>query len=98
MMAFLIAAVMILWVIAIIYTGIMAMESRIWWIRWACAAMCFGLMVAAVGAALNMAAQQTATGPCLRYETGMHYNPATKTTMPYRRCAERGEWITEDME
>ena len=34
-------------------------------------------------------------GPCLRYETGMQFNPATKTMMPYRVCAERGEWIEE---
>jgi len=34
-------------------------------------------------------------GPCLRYETGVQFNPATKTTMPYRFCAERGEWIEE---
>jgi hypothetical protein len=32
-------------------------------------------------------------GPCLRYETGTHYNPATRTIAPYRRCVERGEWI-----
>jgi hypothetical protein len=32
-------------------------------------------------------------GPCLRYETSMYYNSATKTMMPARRCVERAEWV-----
>lgn len=31
--------------------------------------------------------------PCAKYETGMQFNAATKTTMPYRYCAVEGEWI-----
>lgn len=31
--------------------------------------------------------------PCVKYETRMHYNPATKTMMPLRICSERGEWV-----
>lgn len=31
--------------------------------------------------------------PCVKYETGMQYNPATKTTMPMRYCAQYGEWV-----
>lgn len=34
-------------------------------------------------------------GPCLRKETSMMYNAATKTMMPYTYCVERGEWIKE---
>ena len=62
------------------------------------AAVLFGVLTLGLGTALNLVDQQTAAGPCLRYETGAQYNPATKTVMPYRRCAERGEWITEDTE
>lgn len=98
MLGFPIAKAVLLWIGAVIYTGIMAMESHNERIRLACAALYVGLIVAGVGAALSMVASQAATGPCLRYETGMHYNPATKTMTPYRRCAARGEWITEDME
>ena len=43
--------------------------------------------------ALWMKAESQKRGPCLRYETGMQVNPTTKTTMPYRVCAERGEWV-----
>ena len=31
-------------------------------------------------------------GPCVKYETQMYYNPATKTMMPARVCVQRGEW------
>lgn len=31
--------------------------------------------------------------PCVRYETTMQYNAATKTTMPVRYCAQYGEWV-----
>lgn len=34
-------------------------------------------------------------GPCAQYETQMHYNAATKATMPARVCVNRGEWINE---
>lgn len=36
-----------------------------------------------------------AEGPCVQYETQMHYNAATKTMMPARVCVLRGEWIEE---
>lgn len=62
------------------------------------AAVLFGVLTLGLGTALNFADQQAAVGPCLRYETGVQYNPATKTVMPYRSCVERGEWITEDTE
>ena len=62
------------------------------------AAVLFGVLILGLGTVFNLADQQTAAGPCLRYETGTQYNPATKTVMPYRHCAERGEWLTEDTE
>lgn len=32
-------------------------------------------------------------GPCVKYETQMHCNAATKTMMPARVCVLRGEWV-----
>ena len=32
-------------------------------------------------------------GPCVKYETQMHYNSAVKTMMPARVCVQRGEWV-----
>lgn len=37
--------------------------------------------------------QDQKQGPCVKYETSWQYNAATKTNMPYKVCAERGEWI-----
>lgn len=31
--------------------------------------------------------------PCVKYETSMQFNAATKTVMPLRVCVERGEWV-----
>lgn len=39
--------------------------------------------------------QEEATGPCLREKTSYQYNPATKTTMPYTHCVERGTWVDQ---
>lgn len=32
-------------------------------------------------------------GPCVKYETQMHYNSAFKKMMPARVCVQRGEWV-----
>lgn len=42
---------------------------------------------------LALAGAEDATGPCLRHETSLHYNPATKTMAPARHCVERAEWV-----
>lgn len=34
--------------------------------------------------------------PCVRYETSMQFNAATKTMMPVRYCAQYGEWVHDD--
>lgn len=31
--------------------------------------------------------------PCVRWDTSAQYNPATKTVMPMRYCAQYGEWV-----
>ena len=40
-----------------------------------------------------MVIKENERGPCVQYETQMHYNAATKTTMPARVCVLRGEWV-----
>ena len=50
-------------------------------------------MALGIGFMLQMELNGEQTGPCLRWETTMHYNPATKTVMPARHCAERAEWV-----
>lgn len=35
-------------------------------------------------------------GPCVKHETVLMYNAATKTNMPAKICVERGEWVTEN--
>lgn len=37
--------------------------------------------------------QDEQKGPCVSYETQIHWNAATKTMMPARICVQRGEWI-----
>lgn len=48
-----------------------------------------------LGVIINASIVEDEKGPCHRYETRMMYNAATKTTMPYRVCVLRGEWIEE---
>ena len=98
MTGYIIAAAFVLWAGALFGTLYQTVFARSTARAAAWAVVLFGLLILGLGTALNFADQQAADGPCLRYETGMHYNPATKTAMLYRRCAERGEWITEGME
>ena len=39
------------------------------------------------------AASNSDNQPCVKYETTLQYNAATKTTMPVRYCSIQGEWI-----
>ena len=88
MTGFVFAAIVLAWLMAIVYFGGKAV----------CGSFVSGLCVCALliggfGVVINAVIAEKETGPCLRYETGMHYSPATRTMMPYRTCAERGEWI-----
>jgi hypothetical protein len=51
------------------------------------------MTVITVAIIIGAASQEENKGPCVKYETQLSYNAATKTTMPYRVCAERGEWV-----
>lgn len=51
------------------------------------------VLIAGLAWAIQALLDEDDKGPCLREETGMMYNTATKTMMPYKYCAERGEWV-----
>lgn len=50
----------------------------------------FSLLLAFLAYTIDKADKK---GPCVSYETQMHYNAATKTMMPARVCTLRGEWV-----
>ncbi|QZP24185.1 hypothetical protein [Pseudomonas mosselii] len=58
---------------------------------WPGAAFCAWVTVIAF--LLYAAKAESDKGPCLHYETQMHWNAATKTMMPARVCVDRGEWV-----
>lgn len=91
MTAYIFAAAIIGWVGAVFGAAILAIELRAPWSLLA-GAMCIGFLVLGFGTLLKVMAEEESRGPCLHYETGTQYNPATRTVMPYRYCAERGEW------
>ena len=98
MTGYALAAAFVLWAGALFGTLYQTVFARSTARAAAWAAVLFGVLTLGLGAAFNLETYQAAVGPCLRYETGRQYNPATKTVMPYRSCVERGEWITEDTE
>jgi membrane protein implicated in regulation of membrane protease activity len=44
---------------------------------------------------MKMTTEEEKNHPCLKTETSMVYNPATKTVMPMQYCVERGTWVTK---
>jgi hypothetical protein len=69
-----------------------ALEAESVTVRWVCRAIVF------LGFAwlVQTMVDGSASGPCLNWETQMHYNAATKTMMPARVCTSRGEWVDEN--
>lgn len=56
-----------------------------------CASVIFWILTASF---LSYAVLESSSkGPCVKHETQMHYNAATKTMMPARVCVLRGEWV-----
>lgn len=51
------------------------------------------MTVITVAVIIGAASEEEKQGPCVKYETQLSYNAGTKTTMPYRVCVERGEWV-----
>jgi hypothetical protein len=64
-------------------------------LRWILLAVTIGFWAAVIGFIAKTDAEQKAKGPCVQYETQMHFNPATKTMMPAKVCVNRGEWVNE---
>ena len=60
-----------------------------------CALISFFMLVFLFGAIIQGSIKENERGPCVKYETQMHFNAATKTTMPARVCVLRGEWVDE---
>ena len=50
-------------------------------------------MALGLGFVIQAAISEEESGPCLRWETSMIFNPATKMVQPARRCVERAEWV-----
>jgi len=90
MMGYIFAATLVVaYMAALFFTLLKAIDNEDW--RWLIPfAALFILLIAFIIKGLS---EDKAQGPCVRYETQYSYNAATKTNMPYRVCAERGEWI-----
>jgi MFS family permease len=83
------ATLIVAYLAAFIGSLIIAIDREDW--RWLVVfALLFIFLIAFI---IKGATEDEAKGPCVRYETQYSYNAATKTNMPYRVCAERGEWI-----
>lgn len=68
-----------------------AMDSDSLLNKWSLASFLWASVCLAV--ALQASISQEEKGPCLHYETQMHWNAGTKTMMPARVCVSRGEWV-----
>lgn len=55
----------------------------------------FVIVVLALAAVIQGAANENKERPCAEYEIRMMCNAATKTVMPMRVCVLHGEWIEE---
>ena len=90
MMGYIFTATLIVgFVGSLMFTGFKALDDEDW--RWLIPfAVLLVIMIALIIKGLS---EEEAQGPCVKYDTRYSYNSATKTNMPYRVCAERGEWI-----
>jgi hypothetical protein len=74
---------------ALIATAILAVDKEDW--RWAVVSVV--ILIGIFSSFMYLSDQEESQGPCVKYETQWSYNSATKTTIPYKVCVERGEWI-----
>jgi bacteriorhodopsin len=58
------------------------------WKYWFIAAILYLATILTI--VIELDKRENEVGPCIKEETGYAYNSATKSTMPYRYCAERG--------
>ena len=71
---------------------LLAIDSPSLVVRWLCRAACFLSLAWLLGWMI----ESDQEFPCVKYETTMQYNGATKTVMPMRYCVERGEWVQDE--
>ena len=71
---------------------LLALDSRSLALSWLCRAACFLSLAWLFGLMI----ESDQEFPCVKYETTMQYNSATKTVMPMRYCVERGEWVQDE--
>lgn len=94
MEGFIIAAILVGWIAVLIVVGILAAERDgmsalgLW-------LFVFCWLVGGFGVIIQTHIEEGKSGPCVAYETQMHYNAATKTMMPAKVCVLRGEWVEE---
>jgi MFS family permease len=74
---------------ALIGTAILAIDNEDW--RWG--AVSVVILIGILASVMYLSEAEESQGPCAKYETQWSYNAATKSSMPYRVCVERGEWI-----
>jgi hypothetical protein len=71
---------------------VLAFDSRSIVVSWLCRVACFLSLAWFIGRTI----ERYQEFPCVKYDTNMQYNSATKTVMPMRHCVERGEWVQHE--
>ena len=87
MTGFIIAALLVVWFGAVLFSFHKALEDKRWLM-----VVAF-LFITSLGSVIQLAINEGDAGPCLEYETRYMYNPALKMTLPVRVCTMRGEWV-----
>ena len=92
-MAYVVAALLVCGMLAWFFATWRCIDAENWLTRWLWGGVAVAITVGGLGAIIQGDMAANARGPCLRYETIMMFNAATKTVMPVRHCVERGEWV-----
>lgn len=90
MMGFVIAALVVAVVVAIVWLALKAADGST-----TAGVTLVALVIPVLGVIINASIKESEKGPCHQYETRMMYNAATKTMMPSRVCVLRGEWVED---
>ena len=80
------AAVIVVWLCAIFYILDKAVDKQ----SISLGVLCLFMVIAPM---VFLISKEQEKGPCVAYETQLHYNAATKTMMPAKVCVNRGEWV-----
>lgn len=96
-MSYIFAAIgVVIWLgLAFVVMGMFIDELEVFESRSKTIALAIVLTIGLI-AVLIWVANQSDNRPCVRYDTTMQYNAATKTTMPVRYCAQYGEWVDNE--